>query len=160
MKSDFAALRVMIADNTPLMCELLRGVLLSVGIDKVKVVRSGEDALAALAKWPADILFLDWEMGLLSGIDVLKAIRASTEKVDRHTRVIMTTAHAEEKHVLAARDAGVHEYLVKPFTGKAVLARLAAVINDERPFVRREGYFGPELRAPAGRSRSTSRTPH
>jgi two-component system chemotaxis response regulator CheY len=59
----------------------------------------------------------------------------------------MLTSHAEEQWVVEAKNAGVHEYLVKPATGAAILARLGSIINNPRPFVRTDGYFGPARRA-------------
>ena len=146
MTADLSALRIVLADDTPLICDLLSGVLQSVGVKEIRIARSGQAALDTLSKWAADILFLDWEMGSMSGLEVVKTIRESYCNVDPCLPIIMTTAHSEESKVIAARSAGVHEYLMKPFTGKAVLARLAAVVNDDRPFIRTETYFGPAPR--------------
>jgi two-component system, chemotaxis family, chemotaxis protein CheY len=61
----------------------------------------------------------------------------------------MLTSHAEEPWVIEAKNAGIHEYLVKPATGGAILARLASVVNNPRPFVRTDNYFGPARRSEA-----------
>jgi len=71
---------------------------------------------------------------------------------------IMVSAHAEPDRVLEARGAGIHEYLIKPITGRAVLERLEAVVNIPRPFVRSDTYFGPALRPPL-QGRSDAGTP-
>jgi DNA-binding response OmpR family regulator len=64
----------------------------------------------------------------------------------------MMTSHAEAERVIEARDAGVHEYLLKPITARAVLTRLAEVINHPRQFIRTETYFGPGPRRAARRT--------
>jgi DNA-binding response OmpR family regulator len=58
----------------------------------------------------------------------------------------MMTGHSEKSRVYEARDAGVTEFLVKPITAKAVLDRIQAVIFHPRPFVKTDGYFGPDRR--------------
>jgi two-component system, chemotaxis family, chemotaxis protein CheY len=58
----------------------------------------------------------------------------------------MMTGHSEKSRVTEARDAGVTEFVVKPITAKAIFDRLNAVIFKPRPFVKTEGYFGPDRR--------------
>ncbi|MDO9079054.1 MAG: response regulator, partial [Brevundimonas sp.] len=60
--------------------------------------------------------------------------------------IIMRTGHSEKSRVYEARDAGVTEFVVKPITAKAILDRIQAVIFKPRPFVKTDGYFGPDRR--------------
>ena len=60
--------------------------------------------------------------------------------------MIMLTGHADKDHVMAARDAGVHEFLAKPVSPRNVYGRLLSVLNSNRPFVRNDDYFGPDRR--------------
>ena len=58
----------------------------------------------------------------------------------------MLTGHSEKKHVMAARDAGVTEFLAKPLSAKALYERILNIVMNPRPFVRTKTYFGPDRR--------------
>jgi DNA-binding response OmpR family regulator len=81
-------------------------------------------------------------------------LRAPAKCPNPYVPIIMMTSHADSERVIAARNAGVHEYLVKPITGDSVLTRLAEVINHPREFVRTQTYFGPAPRRAAAATRT------
>jgi two-component system, chemotaxis family, chemotaxis protein CheY len=146
-------IRPLVVDDSELMCHLIRGILAAVGIGPVMTAKSGTEALEFLAtvKPPPNVLFIDWEMAPMTGIELTQQIRRAQpgSEIDPLIPIIMVTSHTEMSRVLEARDAGIHEYLVKPITGRSVLARLAEVINRPRPFIRTDAYIGPAPRAPA-----------
>lgn len=148
MGSMLKLLRVLIVDDTPLMCTLLRGILLSGGVRDIEAISDPLHALKRFAAAPFDVVLVDWEMPEMSGIDFVKALRNQENSRNPYVPIIMVSAHAEPDRVLEARGSGIHEYLTKPITGRAVLERLESVINHPRPFVRSDGYFGPALRPP------------
>ena len=90
-----------------------------------------------------DVIFLDWMMDGMSGIDVVKEIRTSPKSPNPFVPVIMLTGHTSLQHVQTARDAGVTEFLAKPVSAKGVMSRLVAVIENPRPYVRTKVYYGP-----------------
>jgi DNA-binding response OmpR family regulator len=141
-------LRVLIVDDTPLMCTLLRGILLSAGVREVDAFSDPVHALRMFSEAAYDAVYVDWEMPTMSGIDFVKSLRDPAHSRNPYVPIIMVSAHAEPDRVLEARGAGIHEYLIKPITGRAVLERLEGVINNPRPFVRSDDYFGPALRPP------------
>jgi two-component system, chemotaxis family, chemotaxis protein CheY len=140
-------LRVMLVDNSPMMREMVQGVLESVGIRQFMAASDGARALKLLPAFGPHLAFVDWEMEPMNGLDFVRAVRALPEADNPFLPIIMLTSHAEQPWVVEAKNAGIHEYLIKPATGGAILARLASVINNPRPFVRTEGYFGPARRA-------------
>ena len=150
MNPELQKIRPLVVDDSGLMCALIHGILRAVGVGPVTTAQNGAEALEILATAdPApNILFVDWEMEPMSGIELTRAIRRAPEgsKIDPYIPIIMVTAHTEMDKVLEARDAGIHEYLVKPITGRALLARLTEVINHPRPFIRTEAYVGPAPR--------------
>jgi CheY-like chemotaxis protein len=150
--SKLERLRVMLVDNSPMMRELVQGVLESVGIKQFMTASDGQRALGLLPVFGPHLAFVDWEMEPMNGLDFVRAVRALPETENPFLPIIMLTSHAEEPWVIEAKNAGVHEYLIKPAAGSAILARLASVINNPRPFVRTDGYFGP-----AGRAANESR---
>lgn len=140
-------LRVMLVDNSPMMRDLVQGVLESVGIKQFMTASDGGRALSLLPVFGPHLAFVDWEMEPMNGLDFVRAVRALPDSENPYLPIIMLTSHAEEPWVIEAKNAGIHEYLIKPATGSAILARLAAVINNPRPFVRTDGYFGPAPRS-------------
>jgi CheY-like chemotaxis protein len=139
-------LRVMLVDNSPMMRELVQSVLQSVGVTHFMTARDGRSALDMMPAFGPHLAFCDWEMEPMCGLDFVRAVRKLPEYDNPFLPIIMLTSHAEEPWVIEARNAGVHEYLIKPATANAILARLASVINNPRPFVRTANYFGPANR--------------
>lgn len=142
-------LRVLVIDDSMMIRELIHGILHAVGVGEIVTARNGNEALAFLEKSSADLAYVDWEMKPINGIKFLQAVRRSKHGSNAFMPIIMVTSHNEKSHVVEARDAGVHEYLIKPFKGREVLARLASVINNPRPFIRTDTYFGPAPREAA-----------
>jgi CheY-like chemotaxis protein len=142
-------LRVLVVDDAKAMRDLIRNVLLMAGVGEVATAVDGAKAIEIVLQTRPHLIYVDWEMHGMSGVDFVRAIRSSSEGDVRFTPIIMVTAHAEQSAVLEARQAGIHEYLLKPFTARSVLARLVSVINNPRDFVRRDGFFGPAPRTPA-----------
>lgn len=146
MRAQLRDLRVLVADDTAAMRDLVRDMLHAVGVGSVVTARDGVEAARLFFEEPTDIVFLDWEMGPSDGISLTRQLRWSALSPNPYVPIIMMTSHAEADRVLAARDAGIHEYLVKPITGDGVLMRLSDVINRPRPFMRTASYFGPVRR--------------
>jgi CheY-like chemotaxis protein len=140
-------LRVMLIDNSPMMRDLVQGVLESVGVKQFMQARDGAHAISLLPIFAPHLAFCDWEMEPMNGLEFVRNVRKLPEGDNPFLPIIMLTSHAEEPWVIEAKNAGVHEYLVKPVTGSAILTRLAAVINNPRPFVRTDTYFGPVHRS-------------
>jgi len=145
--SKLERLRVMLVDDSPMMRELVQSVLESVGIKQFMAASDGRRALTQLPVFAPHLAFVDWEMEPMNGLDFVRAVRALPDADNPYLPIIMLTSHAEAAWVVEAKNAGVHEYLIKPASGGAILARLASVINNPRPFVRTDGYFGPAARS-------------
>ena len=82
-------------------------------------------------------------MDEMNGIEFTKEVRNSPTSPNPYVPIIMLTGHTSADCVQQARDAGVNEFLAKPVSVKAMLARLTADIEYPRPFVRTANYFGP-----------------
>lgn len=96
-----------------------------------------------LGECNADVIFLDWVMEEMSGIELAKMIRTSPSSPNPFVSMIMLTGHTQAEHVQEARDAGINEFLAKPASVNSILMRLISVIDQPRPFVRTRSYFGP-----------------
>lgn len=146
MQRRLKSLRVLVVDDLAIMRDLLRGILYSVGVGVVETANEGGAAFAQFIQSPADVIFVDWQMHPMTGIEFVQAVRRSSQSPNPYVPIIMVTGHANREHIVQAREAGVHEYLVKPITAQSVLSRLAEVINHPRKFIRTGEYFGPAPR--------------
>ena len=93
-----------------------------------------------------DVAVVDYKMTPLNGVEFVRLVRNSPDSPDPFLPVIMLTGHADRRRIDEARDAGVTEFLVKPVTAKALIGRLQGLILTPRPFVKLDGYFGPDRR--------------
>ncbi len=143
MKAAMEDLNVLLVDDNPHMRAILATILRGVGLTRVREADDGEQALAILADWPADIAIVDFLMDKVDGVEFTRRVRNHPASRNPYLPIIMMTGFAERPRVEEARDAGVTEFLVKPVTAQRVIDRLNAVICHPRPFVRSPGYFGP-----------------
>jgi DNA-binding response OmpR family regulator len=128
------------------MRQMLVDVLRSLGTRNIKEASDGKAGLDALATFCPDIIFCEWEMPELNGIDLAHAIRGDVNAMHRMTPIIFVTAHTQIRHVTLARDAGVTEYLAKPFSARLIYSRICAVLEQPRAFVEAESFIGPDRR--------------
>jgi CheY-like chemotaxis protein len=140
------ALDILLVDDNPYMRRIVVAVLRGAGINNIREVGDGSEALTQLRHRPADIAIVDFNMFPLDGVQFTKLLRNSPDSPNPFLPIIMMTGHSERSRVMEARDAGVTEFVVKPVTAKALLSRLNAVIFYPRPFIRTESYFGPDRR--------------
>ena len=140
---------VLIVDDDDHSRQLVKGILRAFGVVDVREADNGADALRELQTFDADIVFCDWQMTPIDGLEFTRLVRTSPDSPNPFVPIIMLTAHREFQHVTTARDAGINEYLIKPMTPKSLYARICAVIDFPRPFIRctgYKGYFGPTRR--------------
>ena len=121
-------IKILIADDFPEVTRVMRYMLKNIGCRNVREVDGGRAVLRALKKEKYDLIFCDWAMPDMSGVEVLKIIRSDDELKD--IPFIMVTAEAEKEKILAAIKAGVSNYIVKPFTAETISATLKKVFDD------------------------------
>ena len=147
-----AAIQILLIDDNPHMRTIATAVLKSAGIRKVIEASDGGQGLQMLRDYAIDLAIVDYNMFPLDGVEFTRLVRNSPDSANPYLPIIMMTGHSGKKRVYEARDAGVTEFLAKPITAKGVLDRIQSVIWRPRPFVKTEGYFGPDRRrvAPPG----------
>jgi len=114
-------MRALIVDDSRFVRGYLRGLLEEKGIECEEAAdgQAGMDQLHADA--PFDIALVDWNMPVMNGLDMLKALRLEGYPL----KVMMVTTEAENDFILRALDAGADEYLMKPFDDEALTEKLA-----------------------------------
>jgi len=144
--SSLQSLQILLVDDNPYMRAITSAVLQSAGVRKVREASDGAAGLETLREHAIDLAIVDFNMFPLDGVEFTRLVRNSPDSVNPFLPIIMMTGHSEKSRVYEARDAGVTEFVVKPITAKSILDRIQAVIYRPRPFVKTDGYFGPDRR--------------
>ncbi|GGH13310.1 response regulator [Alsobacter metallidurans] len=143
---EYSRLRFLVVDDNTYMRRILKTLLHGFGAREVFEAEDGASALDAFASHYPDIVFTDWEMPLINGIDMTKLMRCSDNSVNPFVPIIMVSVHSERHRVIEARDAGVTEFLVKPLSATALHQRILGVVAHPRPFIKTSSFFGPDRR--------------
>jgi CheY-like chemotaxis protein len=146
MSISLARIKFLVVDDNLHAIDLVKTMLRGFGVDQVVEAQTIADAKKALKAGPIDIVILDYLMGEEEGVTLARHIRRDPASPSPFIPIIMLTGHADRNRVMAARDAGVNEFCVKPFTPADLMKRIMAVIEHPRPFVRSDTYFGPDRR--------------
>jgi CheY-like chemotaxis protein len=142
----FDLLNILLVDDNEHMRLLLTEILRAIGVRNIFEATDGSEALALMSRAPIDIVITDLSMTGLDGIDFVHMVRRSPASPNPFAPIIMITGHSTQRRVHEARDAGVNEFLTKPVTARSVIHRLTLLIEQPRPFIRSESYFGPDRR--------------
>lgn len=146
VSSRLAQVRVLIADDDRRIAILVRSILESLGFTQISVAKDGSQALEMLRTEKSDMLITDWQMSPMDGINLVKYLRTSDDSPNRFLPVIMLTGNADRQDVEVARDAGVTEFVVKPFSAKTLCDRIVLLIENPRSFVMTKRFVGPDRR--------------
>jgi two-component system, chemotaxis family, chemotaxis protein CheY len=142
----FETLRALIVEDNAHMRSLLRALLNSVGIKDIAEAAHGQAALEVLRERKSDLVLSDMAMKPMDGIEFTRHVRNNEHSPNPFVPIIMISGHTEKYRVMAARDAGVTEFLAKPITAHNLFARIAEIVEHPRAFVRCDSYFGPDRR--------------
>jgi two-component system, chemotaxis family, chemotaxis protein CheY len=115
-------MEVLIVDDASAMRRIIRGLLKELGFKNMREAENGELALEKLKKKKADFVVSDWNMPVMTGIDLLKAIRADNDL--KTTPVLLVTAEANPESIVEAVQSGVNNYIVKPFNAQTLQEKL------------------------------------
>lgn len=119
-------MRVLLADDSGVVRKMIVRALDSLGIDDVCEAADGEEAIKHFFDGPFDLVLTDWNMPKKSGLDVIKAIRGAGFAVP----IIMVTTVEQQGDVQDAYEAGVTDYLTKPFEVEDLMAKIEALAID------------------------------
>jgi two-component system, chemotaxis family, chemotaxis protein CheY len=113
---------VLVVDDAATMRRIVKGLLRELGIKNMREAENGSTALDELRKKKADLVVSDWNMPVMNGLDLLRAIRQDNDL--KNTPVLMVTAEAKKENIVEALQAGVSNYIVKPFNAKTLEEKL------------------------------------
>jgi two-component system, chemotaxis family, chemotaxis protein CheY len=140
-------LKVLIVDDEASMRKVTNALLQTIGVRNILEARNGCEGLEAICTHTPDVVILDWEMPAPNGPEFMRTVRAPDKFPLPDIPVIMLTGHGERSCVIEAMRLGVNEYLLKPVSSVALLARLVAILCKPRPMIRKGDYYGPQPRS-------------
>jgi DNA-binding response OmpR family regulator len=138
--------RALIADPSTHMAGLVTLMLHTLKLRAVDEVGDARHAAESLGRRPYTLMLIDDQLGSEDDFSLIRTLRRTADHVNRTMPIIMMAAAPEAGLILRARDAGVTEFLRKPFSAQHIQLRLDAIRNAPRPFVEAESYIGPDRR--------------
>ena len=119
---------ILIVDDYKTMLRIIRNLLKQLGFDNVDEATDGSGALQKLRDKDFGLVISDWNMEPMSGLQLLKEVRADTKL--KEMPFIMITAESKSENVIAAKEAGVSNYIVKPFNAATLKGKLTTVLGN------------------------------
>lgn len=121
-------MHILVVDDYSTMRRIIKNLLKQLGFDNVDEASDGGEAIKKLHEKPAGLVISDWNMEPMTGLELLKQVRAN-EKL-KNTPFIMVTAESKPENVIAAKQAGVSNYIVKPFNAETLKTKMTSVIGE------------------------------
>ncbi len=121
-------MNILIVDDYKTMLRILRNLLKQLNFNNVVDATDGAMALNILRSQKINLVISDWNMEPMTGIQLLREVRADNNL--KHLPFIMITAESKSENVIAAKEAGVSNYIVKPFNAETLKAKLTSVLGE------------------------------
>lgn len=139
-------LDILIVDGNTYMRRLTRTMLMNLGAKSVTEAADGLAALEAIRTHDPDVMVLEWDMPVLNGMEVMRIVRSPGVFPRPNLPIIMLTNRAQRSSVIEALCAGVHEFLIKPTSPKALRDRLMSIVFKPRPMMQLGEHYVPQPR--------------
>ena len=120
-------IKILVVDDFATMRKVIRNLLKQVGYENIVEAEDGVLALRVLKSQKIDLVISDWNMPNMTGLELLKAVRADEDL--KTTPFLMVTAEALQDNVIAAVKAGVSNYIVKPFTAEVLNEKITKILE-------------------------------
>ncbi len=119
---------ILIVDDYKTMLRIIRNLLKQLGFDNVDEATDGSTALQRLREKNYGLVISDWNMEPMTGLQLLREVRNDAKL--KHIPFVMVTAESKTENVIAAKEAGVTNYIVKPFNAETLKQKLVAVFGN------------------------------
>jgi two-component system chemotaxis response regulator CheY len=119
---------ILVVDDFSSMRKIIRGLLKQLGFENIDEAADGTAAFEKMKEKKFSLVISDWNMEPMTGFELLKRVRA--DDTLKNTPFILVTAESKTENVIAAKQAGVNNYIVKPFTAETLKGKLTSVIGD------------------------------
>ena len=122
------SMSILVVDDYKTMLRIIRNLLKQLGFENVDEATDGSAALQKMRERAYGLVISDWNMEPMTGLQLLKEVRADNGL--KETPFIMVTAESKTENVVTAKQAGVSNYIVKPFNAETLKTKLTAVIGS------------------------------
>lgn len=120
-------MKILVVDDFSTMRRIVKNLLKQLGFDNIEEAEDGAQAYSKLKEGGFGFVVTDWNMPNMDGLDLLKKVRSDPEIKD--IPMLMVTAEAEKEKVITAIQAGVNNYIVKPFTGEVLKEKMDKIFE-------------------------------
>ncbi|HRQ61767.1 MAG TPA: response regulator [Alphaproteobacteria bacterium] len=122
-------MNILIVDDYTTMLRIIKNLLKQLGFNNVDEATDGSMALDKIKTKQYGLVISDWNMEPMTGLDLLKSVRGSNDNF-KNIPFIMVTAESKTENVIAAKQAGVNNYIVKPFNAETLKTKIASVLGE------------------------------
>ena len=122
-------MNVLIVDDYATMLRIIKNLLKQLGFNNIDEASDGTQAFEKVQQKEYGLIISDWNMEPMTGFEFLKLVRSS-DKAFKTTPFIMVTAESKTENVIAAKQAGVNNYIVKPFNAETLKTKISAVLGE------------------------------
>ena len=118
-------MKIMVVDDMSTMRRIVKNILKQLGFSHIEEAENGKDAFEKIKQGGFGFVVSDWNMPVMTGIELLRAIRADAEL--KTLPVMLVTAEAQKENIIQAVQAGVSNYIVKPFTAEQIQEKIGKI---------------------------------
>jgi len=138
--------KILIVEDMQPMLSLTTSILKIFGFKTISGAKSVEEGFDLFKQHNHDLVITDWLMEPLDGLDLIRKIRHDDDSPNKFVPIILMTGYSDQPRVEMARDTGVTEFLMKPYSARDLYARIVQIIERPRQFVEAGEFFGPDRR--------------
>jgi PleD family two-component response regulator len=153
-----AELRYLIVDDNRFDRTVIINSLMALGARNTIETKNALGAIRILGDGDIHMVLVSYDLPNMNGVELTHRIRRCDDLPNPEIPIIMISSNTNHAAVIEARNAGVHEFLAKPFSPESLYIRIHTTISKPRPFIREDGYVGPDRRwlnksGPGGKDR-------
>jgi DNA-binding response OmpR family regulator len=136
-------MKVLIVDPNAYMRGVVADSLRRLTVTNINAAASAVEAFVVGRMFKPDVVFVDWDAGRMSGLEFTREVRRNTTGMPRETPIILLAGAIDHDQLMAARQSGINEFLLKPVSAQGVLSRIEEVVLRPRKFIDSRNYVGP-----------------
>ncbi len=138
--------RLLVAESTPYASELLAVMLRATEFKAITVVSSAGDLIGALRTGAFDLILMGDQVAGTDGIEIARSVRRLDVEQGQGVPIVMLFSDSSQRNIVAARDAGVTDFIKKPVSAAVLASRIELVLGRPRALVLDDSYVGPDRR--------------
>jgi two-component system chemotaxis response regulator CheY len=142
----FQNISILVIENSGAMFTLAKNVLTTFGVKQVHSAFDIQKGFDVFRREKPDLIITDWLGDTNGGLDLIKKLRTDNRSPDPFVPIILMAGFTHEGKVLAARDVGISEFLVKPYTALNLYGKIEDLIEKPKPFIKTGNFLGPDRR--------------